>query len=46
MASLGLPLEEALTRTYPAVGRLMKSKDSIEGPLAFSQKRKPNWKGE
>jgi len=46
MSSLGLPIEEALTRTYPAVSRLMKSKDAIEGPLAFSQKRKPDWKGE
>ena len=26
--------------------KLWHSKDAIEGPLAFSQKRKPNWTGE
>jgi hypothetical protein len=25
---------------------LWKSKDAIEGPLAFAQKRKPQWKNE
>ena len=27
-------------------GEAVQSKDAIEGPLAFSQKRKPNWTGE
>ncbi|MFT3800115.1 MAG: enoyl-CoA hydratase-related protein [Burkholderiaceae bacterium] len=30
---------------YPAVSAMRASEDFIEGPLAFSQKRKPNWKG-
>ena len=30
---------------YPAVAALYGSEDFVEGPLAFSQKRPPNWKG-
>jgi crotonobetainyl-CoA hydratase len=30
---------------YPAVAALYTSEDFKEGPLAFSQKRAPNWKG-
>jgi crotonobetainyl-CoA hydratase len=30
---------------YDAIIDLIKSEDFTEGPLAFSQKRKPNWKG-
>ncbi len=30
---------------YPAVAAMMKSEDLIEGPMAFAQKRKPDWKG-
>ena len=30
---------------HPAVGALWKSDDLREGPLAFAQKRKPEWKG-
>jgi enoyl-CoA hydratase/carnithine racemase len=29
----------------PAVAALFKSADLYEGPTAFAQKRKPNWKG-
>jgi acetyl-CoA C-acetyltransferase len=31
--------------SYPAVAALLRSSDSREGPLAFAQKRKPQWKG-
>jgi enoyl-CoA hydratase/carnithine racemase len=30
---------------YPAVQALFRSEDLREGPLAFAQKRKPEWKG-
>ncbi|MEP1142080.1 MAG: enoyl-CoA hydratase-related protein [Henriciella sp.] len=38
--------QEAFSQKYDAIGRMVKSPDFIEGPLAFSQKRKPNWSGE
>jgi crotonobetainyl-CoA hydratase len=30
---------------YPAVGALFRSEDFVEGPMAFAQKRAPQWKG-
>ncbi|HEY2774481.1 MAG TPA: enoyl-CoA hydratase-related protein [Candidatus Binatia bacterium] len=45
LESLGHPLEEAAHRKYPAVDKLFRSEDFVEGPKAFAQKRKPNWKG-
>jgi crotonobetainyl-CoA hydratase len=38
-------LEDAMNARYPAIVELVKSEDFIEGPRAFAQKRKPNWKG-
>lgn len=38
-------LQESMAFGYDSVRRLVKSEDFIEGPLAFSEKRAPNWKG-
>lgn len=32
-------------RNYPAVAAMFRSEDFIEGPMAFAQKRPPQWKG-
>jgi len=45
MQGLDSTLQVALDRRYPAVQALMRSEDWIEGPRAFAEKRKPNWKG-
>jgi len=45
LEGLGKPLADALAGTYPAVGRLFRSGDAIEGPRAFAEKRKPRWEG-
>lgn len=38
-------IEDAMAERYPAIGELFKSEDFVEGPLAFAEKRPPNWKG-
>ena len=38
--------EEAFKTRFPAVAAMAKSADFVEGPKAFAQKRKPDWKGE
>ena len=38
-------IEDAMSQKYESVNTLFNSQDFIEGPLAFSQKRKPDWKG-
>ena len=38
-------IEDAMNQKYESVNTLFNSQDFIEGPLAFSQKRKPDWKG-
>jgi len=38
-------VQEASAARYPAVAEMAASADYIEGPLAFAEKRPPNWKG-
>jgi crotonobetainyl-CoA hydratase len=47
MRSLDVPsVEMAMRNTnYPAYVALTTSEDTIEGPKAFAEKRKPDWKG-
>ena len=42
---LGLPMEDAYKIEGQAVAQVMASEDAREGPLAFMEKRKPNFKG-
>ncbi len=43
---LGRPLAEAMAAAYPAEARRAASRDSIEGPRAFAEKRSPVWTGD
>lgn len=45
MLSQGLGLEESMNRPYSLVNDLFGSEDMREGPRAFREKRKPQWKG-
>ena len=38
-------LEEAITQDYNAINALRSSQDFVEGAVAFSEKRLPNWQG-
>ncbi|MBH69348.1 MAG: enoyl-CoA hydratase [Rhodospirillaceae bacterium] len=38
-------IQDAMLMQYESVKILWNSEDMIEGPLAFSEKRNPNWKG-
>jgi enoyl-CoA hydratase len=41
-----LPESEGWKLNAEAVGVVFSSKDAMEGPIAFAEKRKPNWRGE
>ncbi len=41
----GFSVAEAFARSYPGVVKMLASEDYIEGPRAFADKRKPQWKG-
>ena len=38
-------VEDAMNAEYPAALDMIESEDFVEGPLAFSEKRPPTWKG-
>ncbi len=41
--SAAMSLEEAFATRYPWEERRMRSRDAMEGPAAFTQKREPRW---
>ena len=42
---LALSLSEAMRTSHPAIEAMEVSSDASEGPLAFAEKREPNWTG-
>jgi dehydration protein DpgD len=46
LGGLAMPLQEAIKHNFPTMEKWAASHDIKEGPRAFAEKRKPNWKGE
>ena len=44
-ASISMPLEQAFATRYHWEERRMHSRDAQEGPLAFVERRPPQWQG-
>ncbi len=44
-SGLEMPLRQANSTLFPLFAKFLNSGDFIEGPVAFTEKRKPNWKG-
>ncbi|RMD82891.1 MAG: enoyl-CoA hydratase [Candidatus Dadabacteria bacterium] len=45
LGGLDRPLAEAMKMDFPALREMFASEDFLEGPRAFAEKRKPQWKG-
>jgi len=45
LEGLNLPYRESIGKLYPGYQKFLDSEDHVEGPLSFSEKRKPIWKG-
>jgi crotonobetainyl-CoA hydratase len=43
--TIDMPVDEAMGKRLPALVAALESEDADEGPLAFREKREPNWKG-
>lgn len=46
LKGLDMPLERAVEEKFPGLYKLLHSHDVVEGPRAFAEKRKPQWKNE